>query len=154
MTAGQRRQSCASIPHVLREITRYPAGCCARDLCASGETQCRELGGSYATHIFSVHLHSTIQPAHRLFVESSAQKCECSDGGWRSLLQLAGHQRGRFIWWEKVPIVREGDEIVFRQQSVGGVSIDYINRTRCERLIFYRGRNRPTGARINSINAP
>src|SRR2546423_4766586 len=153
MTAGQRRQSCASIPHVLREITRYPAGCGPRDLCASDETECRQLVGSYATHIFSVHLHSTIQPAHRLLVESSAQKRERSDRAWRSLLQLARHQRGSFIWRKEAPIVREGDEIVFRQQSIGGVSIDYINRARRERLIFYRGRKRADGARMNSINA-
>src|ERR1700687_4216037 len=126
MTAGQRRESRTAIPHVSRETAPHLFESYGPRLRAPDKSECRELVTCYASHGVPIDFHPTIQPPHRLFVESSTQERKRRNGGRRTLLQLARHESGSLIWWEEMPIIYECNEIVFGQQAIRRISIDHI----------------------------
>src|SRR3954466_776041 len=137
MSSCESRERRPTVPQVFpesRTLSRW------RDssLCFRAEqAQRRQLVARDPLHILTIDLHPAIQLTHRPLVEQSTQQSEGGHSRGRLPVQPVGDQRRCLVRWKEMPVVDERHQIVARQQSVGRIAIDYIDRSRGQCLILY-----------------
>ena len=108
---------------------------------------------SDARHVLAIDLDALVQRTHERHVQSAAQDGERRDGVGTLAREPWAHDGCRVVGRKESLVVRKRDEIVAREQSVGGIAIDHVHTAGRQRLIFERGRERTHRAKAHAVRA-
>ena len=101
------------------------------------EAQLLERVRGDARHGFPIDLDPPVEAAHGGLGEASAQLRQRGDGSRGSLAHARRQQRRRLVGRKEAAVVRQHDQIVLRDQTVGRIPVDHVDLARGQRLVLH-----------------